>query len=319
MKFLFLLFPLFFFSILSGSSELGFSEFLQWVQGSTENDFIFSQIRLPRSLAAVFIGGALGFSGLLLQSTLENPLAEPYTIGISGGASLGVSLALALGIQPEWIFLPLTAGGFAILSSFLLLFVTRKTWDKKTLILLGLMISLFCSALVIFIFSFLDSHELQKAIYWLSGQLGSPRDQWWPLLAILCVLSFVWSCFNAKNLDLLLLGEATAKSLECPTQKVQRTSILIASLLTAMSVAIAGLIAFVGLLAPHIAQISGCKKQHRFLLWQSFFMGSCLLLFSDTLARQLSFASEVPSGSIVALIGAPCLAYLLIRARRLGV
>jgi iron complex transport system permease protein len=276
---------------------------------------VFWDIRLPRAMAALWVGASLGLGGALLQTLLRNPLAEPYTLGLSGGASLGAVLAIALKIRPLDFSIPFLATIFCFGTAILVLsFSFKKSMNSsRNLILAGVMISLFFGSLVVLILSVLSAEQIQTALFWMMGQVGTERDSSWPFAAVAFWLAILWSRFNIKNLDRLLLGESVAQTLGTAVSSLSFQIIAVVSVLVAACVSVAGLIGFVGLLAPHLTKLLLKTHRHTQFIAGSALMGAVLLLTSDVLARIIGGDREIPTGGLVALIGAPTLIYLLLR------
>jgi iron complex transport system permease protein len=268
-------------------------------------------------MAAFFVGGGLGLSGLLLQNLLKNPLAEPYTLGISGGASLGASIAIFLGLQPFWFFVPAASALGCLAISFVLLrmYTKMKSWDPRIFILSGIMLTLFSNALILFLMSIFSPEQLSKSILWLTGHFGSERDNWWPVLAITLALAAAWTLKNAQRLNAFYTNEEIAKSIVGSTKRLRFTVLTFCFLLTTMAVTISGLIAFAGLIAPHVSYQIAKSIHIKKLAWLSICVGGNLVLLSDTIVRVLSTSTEVPTGSLVALIGAPVFIFLLVKGK----
>lgn len=305
-------------SLSTGAGHTSYAEFFSFLQNSLNNqslEYIFSELRIPRTFALVSIGLSLGYSGVILQTLLDNPLSEPYTLGLSGGATLGAVLALALGISPVWLSLPLgSVIGCVLVTTFVLGFSQKKVlWKSNSMILVGVMISLFCGAFVTLIISLLEPSKMQLAIFWMMGQVGSPRDAWWIYLFSLFVMAFGFGFINRIHLDRFLLGEDLALNLGTNTKKIRLLFIIMVCLLTSLSVSIAGLVGFVGLVAPHITYALLKTKRHQKTLLLAPLIGSALFLISDIFSRLLTTDIEIPAGSLMALMGAPILVWFLIR------
>lgn len=316
--FILLIFGLTVASMSIGGSDLGFDVFWRWLthQALDENQvYILSSLRLPRTLTALLVGASLGLSGFLLQILLDNPLAEPYTLGLSGGATLGALGSLLLDIQPFSITLPVGAwlGCAAVMTLLLALLKLAPHFQSRALVLLGMMVSLFCGSLVVFCLSIFDANKLSTALHWMMGYCGTPRDQWWPSIAITLTLASLWTIKRATWLDSLLLGEDLALSINTPVKKLWAETILIVSLLTAFAVSLMGLVGFVGLICPHLAQRISQSRRTVSSAVLSTLAGGVLLLAADILGRILGGSSEVPAGSLIALIGAPFLVLLLFK------
>jgi iron complex transport system permease protein len=312
-------------SLQAGAAHVSFTDYWQWLMHSlnpqnypelsSQTATIISEIRLPRTLAAALVGFALGASGLTLQTVLRNPLGEPYTLGLSGGGALGAVVALALELQPWTFWVP--AGsvlGCCAAAALVLGFSSRSFGHQsRSLILFGMMISLFFGAAVVTLLSVLNPEKLQQAMNWLLGEFGTTRDQWsyhlWPMILGLFFLLIAF----AKHLDHLSLGSSRSLSLGTSPKLYRGFFIIITTFITAMAVSIAGLIGFIGLVSPHIARFLIRTSRHKTLLMASSAIGSGLLLISDSLGRLINTNSEIPAGSISALIGAPILIYFLLR------
>lgn len=301
-----------------GGSSIGFSSVSRWLFEratlSEQEFFILDQIRFPRTMACVFVGAALALGGTLLQTQLGNPLADPYTLGLSGAASLGGSLTFLFGFEPYWIAVPAGAFLFCWVVTAILLFLLKRNHfgGSKTFILLGVVISLFCGSMVNISLALLEPSKLQNAFFWLVGQVGSARDSWWPLLAAILLFSIIYFFKTSKNLDHLLLGDEVAQSLGTNVLSFRRKTIAIVALLSSLSVAIAGVMGFVGLISGHYASRLLKTRRHKELLFVSVLMGGNILLYSDIMGRFLGGELEIPAGSITAIVGAPIFLSLLV-------
>lgn len=304
-------------SLATGAGTISFEELFSFLGNNLGDEsikYIFSDLRIPRTFALMSIGLSLGFCGVILQTLLDNPLSEPYTLGLSGGATLGAVLALLIGIQPVWLSLPIgSILGCVVITALVLGFSQKKLlWKSNSMILVGVMISLFCGAFVTLIISLLEPSKMQLAIFWMMGQVGSPRDSWWIYLFILFIFSIVCGLSNKVHLDRFLLGEDLAINLGTNTKKIRMIFIILVCLLTSISVSIAGLVGFVGLVAPHITYALLKTRRHSKTLILSPLVGSALFLVSDILSRLMSKDVEIPAGSLMALIGAPLLIYFMV-------
>jgi iron complex transport system permease protein len=275
---------------------------------------IISQLRFPRILSAALIGGSLGAVGLVFQTLLRNPLAEPYTLGLSGGSSLGAVLALNLALTPSIFWIPFLSTLGCLGATLLVLILARRQleFESRSLILFGIMISLFFGAIVVTGMSVLSPEKLQSALFWLLGEFGTTRDQWIYFLGPLLGAGFLLLLFKSEALDALSLGEARTLSLGFSPQRERVQLILISTLLTAFGVSIAGLIGFVGLVSPHLARRFLKTAHHQQLLLSSALIGGTLLILADTIGRTVAGNVEIPAGSVAALFGAPVLIYLLV-------
>ena len=278
---------------------------------------ILWQLRLPRTLSCAVVGGALAVAGLLLQLLLENPLAEPYTLGLSGGATLGSLLALFFGIQPLALTLPIGAIMGCLLVTFLLLSAVRMGHlsSNRNLILAGVMISLFSGSVIVLIISLFEPDRLFIAIQWMMGHFGSERDTWWPMSTLALTAVSGWILLSHRQADALLLGEDLSKSAGINPERLRVRLIVAVAALTAFSTAIAGLVGFVGLMAPHGASHLMGTRRLRSVFIPTLSLGATLVVLADTFGRCLGQGREIPAGSLVALLGAPFLVWLLTSKR----
>ena len=301
---------LFVLSLNIGPSDLNILDMLDMTP--TER-VIFFDIRLARTLVCLFVGGSLAVSGFLLQSFLKNPLAEPYTLGLSGGSSLGAVLFLMMG----WPFLFLGSFLGCWMVTFLILYLHRQLFfkQKQSLILLGVMISFLCGAFITLIMSLMQPDKMQTALFWMIGQSGTERDRYWYLSFLGLLICCVWSLKVAKKLDLFLIDDKAIQAFG--SQKhIERDMILMVSLLTSISVSICGLIGFVGLISPHICRLLLKTSRHQVCLFLSALLGGIFFLSADILGRVLGGTMDIPTGSITAIIGTPIFVILLLKRSR---
>ena len=300
------------------SLSVGPSGFSAWeliTNDLNTQNFIF-ELRLNRTLAALFVGGLLALSGVYLQTLLRNPLAEPYTLGLSGGASLGAVLGVLLGAKFLSVSLFSFFGAWAVALIITWVSRSKSLRSSKTIILFGIMISFFCGSVVSLIASLLDHDKLSKVYVWMLGQVGTALDTYWPAGAFALLIGMTWGLLNVRRLDLLLIDEDVASSREKRVISFRILLILIVTLMTSVSVALTGLIGFVGIVVPHIAKLLISSSRHKKLIPVAAVLGGVFLVAADTLGRLVSGVNEVPAGGITALIGSPILVYLLTRARR---
>jgi iron complex transport system permease protein len=275
---------------------------------------ILIDIRLPRILLALAIGGSLSLSGVILQGLFRNPLVEPYTLGISGGAALGVCLNIILGLQKTLGTLSLPICGFlgALLVILLVYYLSLKKGILKIqdLLLIGVMISFLCSSLIMLIMAISRVEDLHGIIFWTMGSLEKSN---WPLIKLALIVSLIGLVFSyifCLPLNAFSLGEEEALHLGINIEKTKRLLFLFSSLLTGCSVSIAGIIGFVGLVIPHLVRIF-IGRDHRILLISSFLVGGTFLIFCDTLARIIISPLELPVGVITGLLGGSLFIYAL--------
>ena len=276
---------------------------------------IVRTLRLPRALLALLVGGSLGVAGASLQALVRNPLADPYLLGISGGAGLGAVLAIALQVgSGPWV-LPLVAFAGALGAMGLvyrLSLVAGGQLDARVLLLAGVAVGAFAAAVSTAIVSLAEAAQLRNAFLWLWGGLsGASWDAVLVTLAYLPIPLIVLYA-AARPLDLLALGEEPATHLGADVEPLKRRVYVAASLLTAAAVAVTGVIGFVGLIVPHITRLVWGHR-HRVLLPAAFVGGGALLLAADTVARVIVAPRELPVGVVTALVGVPLFALLLRR------
>ncbi len=275
---------------------------------------IVRTLRLPRAILAFLVGGSLALSGAGLQALVRNPLADPFLLGLSGGAGLGAVAAIALHLASPWA-LPLAAFGGALGAMALVYrlgLVGGAALDPRILILAGVAVGAFAAAVTTAIVSLSDAAELRNAFLWLWGGLSGAS---WDTVLLLCVyapLPVAVLLGAARPLDLLALGEEPARHLGADVESLKRRVYVAASLLTAAAVAVSGVIGFVGLVVPHAMRLLWGHR-HRPLLPAAFLGGGALLMVSDTVARVAVAPRELPVGIVTALIGVPVFALLLRR------
>ncbi len=303
-------------SLLSGSVALETGEAWRALSGSGEplHTTLLLELRLPRALAAFGVGGLLAIAGALMQVQLGNPLADPYVLGISGGAAVGALLCLLLG------FSGLLVNGGALLgalASTLLVFGLARGPEPRAapgqatrLLLTGVVTAAGWGALVGLLLAIAPSERLHGMLFWLMGDLSGVRLAW-PALALLG-LALLLSLPLARSLNLLARGELQAAALGVSVRPLRYAIFFIASLLTAGAVSIGGSIGFVGLVVPHLLRL-WLGSDHRLLLPAAALGGGLLLLAADTLARTLIAPQQLPVGVLTALIGVPLFLYLLRR------
>ncbi|MGH7676072.1 MAG: FecCD family ABC transporter permease [Gemmatimonadales bacterium] len=271
-------------------------------------------LRLPRALLAFLVGGSLAVAGASLQALVRNPLADPFLLGLSGGAGLGAVVALALHLPGAWA-LPLAAfagalGAMALV--YRLAVVSGSALDPRILLLAGVAVGAFAAALSTAIVSLAEAAELRNAFLWLWGGLSGASWSAVALLAAYAAVPLAVLFGSARPLDLLALGEEPAAYLGADVRRVRQRVYLAASLLTAAAVAVSGVIGFVGLLVPHL-----CRRLwgqlHRALLPAAFVGGGTLLALADTAARVAVAPRELPVGIVTALLGVPLFVLLLRR------
>lgn len=302
------------FALAIGSVTIAPSELWQVVQGegSTLHRTLVLELRLPRTLAAFATGGLLAVAGALMQVLLRNPLADPYVLGLSGGAAVGALLAMLTGLGALLISGAAFAG--AMLAMVLVFGLAHGTgsWTASRLLLTGVVVAAGWGAVITLMLALTPSYKLPGMLYWLMGDVSYARTPW-PAVVVLIVAIIVVLPL-ARNLNVLARGPMQAAALGVSVRPLEWTIYLLASLLTATAVTTAGSIGFVGLIVPHMLRLLLGNDQ-RIILPASALAGGTLLVLADTLARTVIAPEQLPVGVITALLGVPTFLYLLHRSR----
>jgi len=275
---------------------------------------IVRDLRLPRVLLAFLVGGSLSVVGASLQALLRNPLADPYLLGLSGGAGLGAVVAIA--INPGWPW-AVPAAAFAgaagaIALVYRLSVVSGRRLDPRVLLLAGVVVGSFAGAIMTTVASLSEAAELKRAFLWLLGGFGAASWSALVVFAAYAAVPLVVLLLSGRALDLLALGEESAKHLGAEVERNKRIVYIATSLLTAASVAVCGMVGFVGLVVPHAVRRLW-TPMHRELLPVVFFLGGAFLVLADGLARTIVRPLELPVGAVTAIVGVPLFAMLLRR------
>ena len=267
---------------------------------------VLTQIRFPRLLLGIAVGGALSLSGAILQGVYRNPLVEPYTLGISGGAALGVSIVLVLKTQNliGVLALPLAGLTGALIVIFLVYIFSFRYGNIhiNRMLLTGVMISFIASSVMMLLMSLASNESLRGIIFWTMGSLDEPNLFLVKVAFYSALIGLIISYFFVQDLNALRLGEENALHLGVNSARSIRYLFFIASLLAGISVAVAGIIGFVGLIIPHFMRIL-TGNDYRILLINSFLGGAAFLVLSDTLARTIILPNELPVGVITGIVG----------------
>ena len=274
---------------------------------------VVRELRLPRALAAFACGGLLALAGALMQVLLRNPLADPYVLGISGGASVGALSAMLFGLPLLLVNGGAFAGAFAAM---LLVFGLARgdgSWTQTRLLLTGVIVAAGCGAAVALILSVAPENKLRGMLFWLMGDLSHAASPW-PALAMLA-LGILAALPFSRDLNLLARGDLTARSLGVPVARLRGGVYVLAALATAAAVTTTGSVGFVGLIVPHLVRLAIGNDQ-RVLLPAAALAGGALLTLADTLARTVVAPQQLPVGVLTALIGVPVFLYLLTRSPR---
>lgn len=273
------------------------------------------QIRLPRTLAVILVGAALALCGTIMQALFENPLAEPGLLGVSNGAGVGLIAAVMLGggeLSTWGISLSAILG--ALLITLVLLRFARRHLSTSRLLLAGVALGIICSALMTWAVYFSTSFDLRQLMYWMMGGFGGVDwKQGW--LMVLLIPVMLWAAFQAQPLNVLALGETSARQLGMSLGLWRNVLVIAIGWMVGVSVALAGAIGFIGLVIPHMLRLSGITD-HRTLLPASAAAGAATLLVADIIARLALTAAELPIGVVTATLGAPVFIWLLLKSGR---
>ncbi len=271
---------------------------------------IIRELRLPRALAGFACGGLLALAGALMQVLLRNPLADPYILGISGGAGAGALFAIMVGLPTFGIDGLAFAGALGAMFLVFGLAHGDGSWTQTRLLLTGVIVAAGCGALISLMLAIAPEDRLRGMLFWLTGDLGQAASAWPPMLAL--AIALVLAMPFARELNLLARGLMQAQALGVAVNRLRYAVFLLASLATAASVTTAGSIGFIGLVVPHLVRLVTGNDQ-RLLLPASALAGGALLMLADTLARSLIAPQQLPVGVLTALIGVPVFLFLLSR------
>ena len=283
-------------------------------EAGTHADIVLN-LRLPRALAGFACGGLLALAGALLQVLLRNPLADPYVLGISGGASVGALLAILFGFATLGVHGASFAGALAAMVIVFGLAHGDGSWTQTRLLLTGVIVAAGCGALVALLLSIAPDHKLRGMLFWLMGDLAQAGDPRFALAALTLVLALALPF--ARELNILARGADLALSLGVNVIRLRRGVFLGASLATAAAVTQSGSVGFIGLIVPHLVRLAVGNDQ-RLLLPAAALAGGSLLSIADTLARSIVAPQQLPVGVLTALIGVPVFLFLLARDSRGG-
>lgn len=317
-------------SVFIGSSKMSIGDVLKTLFGggsSTENIIIFN-IRMPRVLAAIVVGAALSISGVIMQTMSNNVMASPSTLGVSNAAVLGANVAIIIlgggiiahsGSKPLFdnpYVVSLFAFMFALGSMILVLTLARiKKFNNAITVLIGVTFGTFCTGLTTLVQYFADDQTLGTAIYWAFGDLGRANYTSVLIITVVLAISLIFFLLFSYKYNAILLGDATASTLGINLKWFRFISLLLASLLCAVSVSLFGIIGFIGLIIPQIVRrLIG--NDHKFLIIGSALLGSVTLLFSDIISRILLSGWALPVGAVTSILGAPIFIVILLLSRR---
>jgi iron complex transport system permease protein len=308
--------------VLLGSVSIPLTDFFEYLKGNDWShpsyEAIIFEYRLPKALTACFAGSALAVSGLLMQSFFRNPLAGPYVLGISSGASLGVALLLLLFSGTFLLSVPLAACIGSLIVLICMIWASKRFRSSVSLLILGLMISYLTGALVGGLQYFSDSEEIQSFVLWGLGSFAN--TQWADLQMMLpvLVLGLVFAYSRSKALNSLLLGASYAQSLGISIKSIRRQLLYLVGILVAWVTAYCGPIAFLGLAVPHMVRLWVEESDHKITIPLVALTGACIALLCDMIAQAPGFDMVLPINSITSLFGAPFVIYYLLKKNRLG-
>ena len=313
-----------------GSVYIPFEEIVNSIlTGESEKDtwrYIVLNYRLPKAMTAVLVGSGLSLSGLLMQTLFRNPLAGPYVLGISSGASLGVALLLLgssvaggsllmLGNSHVMISVAASLGAFGVLTAVMV--VSRQLKNTMSILIVGLMFSSLSAAVISVLAYFSSAESLQRYTFWGFGSLGNLTWTELMVFGVLYLVALLLLLPSIKPLNSLLLGENYAKSIGIEMKRTRNLILLSTSLFTGVITAFSGPIAFIGLAAPHLTKLMLNTSDHRVVLPAAALFGALIMLISDTIAQMPGSEYTLPINAITTLFGAPIVIWLLLRKRRM--
>lgn len=285
-------------------------------EGDPTTTAIVRRLRLPRSVQAALVGGALAAAGAVFQALLRNPLAEPYVLGVSGGAAVGAVSAVVFA-GPDAAAWVLPAAAFAgavgaILLVFRIAATVGRTLDTRVLLLAGVVVGAFFNACILLVLTFADAESFRSAVFWMMGSFSGATWRGVGAFLAYSVPALLVLLALARPLNLLAVGEETAAYLGTRVERTKWVAYGTASLLVAAAVAVSGVIGFVGLIVPHVVRFLW-GGEHRFLLPASVLLGAAFLVLADALARTVAAPTELPIGVVTAFVGVPFFVWLLRR------
>lgn len=283
---------------------------------SSADKYILYQIRIPRVLMCVIAGACLSVCGASYQAVFRNPLADPYILGVSSGASLGASLAIVLGWDKLIIGVPIMAFVFALITVFLIMKLSKvgNRTHTTTLILAGVSFNFLFSA-IISIIMFVDREDMHKIYFWTMGSLSGVKYSDVITVGVFTLFGLMILLLFAKRMNALLLGDMSAQSIGINVEKTRKTILITSTLMTSAVVSYCGVIGFIGLVVPHIVRLIA-GADNRKIIPLSLFGGVIFMLSADIVARNIISPNELPIGTITSAVGSPFFIYLLYNAKR---
>jgi iron complex transport system permease protein len=298
----------FFASLLVGSSGIGASRVAGALFGSGDDAArnVVTIVRLPRILAAFGVGSLLALAGVLLQALFRNPLADPYVLGVSGGAAVGALLAMIAGAA---IFSVQLAAVVGALGAVAIVYFLARGGGTPRLLLTGVVLASACGAVISVLLALADSSRVRGMVFWLAGDLEWALSPWTSALAALGAV--VVALLIGRPLNVLAAGELRARSVGLELEAWRSLIFFACALLTAIAVVSAGTVGFVGLITPHAVRLTFRTSDHRVVAPASALLGGTLLALADLVARTIASPRQLPVGAIMALVGAPLFIVLL--------
>jgi len=306
--------------ISAGSSRSGPTAVLQALLNPKTTDSMLNtiiwRIRFPRVLLSTLVGASLSLGGLVFQALLRNPLAEPYILGISGGSAVGAICGILMGLS-RFPGVSATAFAGSLLTLVLVLVMSsgQTVLKKDSLLLSGVMLNAFCSAVIMFLISLTQDAKLHNIIFWLMGDLSMSDIHQIGILSTMLLPCFLLIFYFSHSMNLLLLGKETALTMGINIKAVTLTLLITTSFMVSTTVSHCGLLGFIGLVIPHLLRLV-FGPDHRLLVPACVLSGGAYMVLCDLLARVLPEQGEIPAGVITAMIGAPLFIFLLRRSRQ---
>jgi len=303
-----------------GPTKSGIRSVFSALFSTAESDSVLHsivwRIRFPRVLLATIVGATLSLGGLVFQALLRNPLAEPFILGISGGSAIGAIIGILLGLSRfPGICFTAFLGSLGTLALILVMSTGKSILRKDALLLSGVMVNAFCSAIIMFLISITQDARLHNIIFWLMGDLSAADLPQVAILGAILTPCFILVFVFSHTMNLLMMGKDMARTMGVNIKAVTLTLLIVTSFMVSATVSFSGLVGFVGLVIPHLLRLV-LGPDHRFLVPACLFGGAAYLVLCDLLARTLPQQGEMPAGVITALIGAPLFIILLKKSRK---
>jgi iron complex transport system permease protein len=293
-----------------------FSAFFSANESDSVLHSIVWQIRFPRVLLAMIVGATLSLGGLVFQALLRNPLAEPFILGVSGGSAIGAIIGILMGFARfPGVCITAFLGSLGTLALILIMSTGKSILRKDALLLSGVMVNAFCSAIIMFLVSITQDARLHNIIFWLMGDLSAADLPQVIILGVILIPCFIMVFLFSHAMNLLMMGKDMALTMGINIKAVTLILLIVTSFMVSATVSFSGLVGFVGLVIPHLLRLI-LGSDHRFLVPACLFGGAAYLVLCDLLARALPQQGEMPAGVITAMIGAPLFIILLKKSRK---